>query len=430
MILPSPSSHPAGYITYLAMTLMAQPGLPWSDGYYTYYAIEFMPSLSSNFSNCSATISVIRQDLFPDNGGYDPQQTYLGTGYAPCPDNTTIRTVFSGPAGGASGNAAYITVLVNNQMVLRVSDAQPLSGSPGIALDVNRVYPGQDGLISEVDIGPWDSVNPNPVNPSTIGTTAYQNQVQIQWQPATDDANGTGIYGYSITRNGTTIVSYQPGTTFTDLTVQPAMTYTYAIQAIDFHQNVSTPTSFTVTTPANLVNRTIATPPARIGLRPTGAYWGTGSEQLDTLSGNLNHTLPILKAMGRGGSSVSFRLNYNSQVWRQDSGGTWNLGYDIGYGYGWNLMAGPITPYWSDPYTVDHYIFTDSSGAEYTLGVNTGGIWTSQEGIYLSYNPSTQTLSFPDGTYWIMGCESGGAEADIGTFYPTTIEDTNGNQLS
>ena len=48
------------------------------------------------------------------------------------------------------------------------------------------------------------------------------------------------------------------------------------------------------------MNLTIATPPARIGLRPTGAYWGAGSEQLDMLSGNLNYTLPILQGSGPG----------------------------------------------------------------------------------------------------------------------------------
>ena len=105
-------------------------------------------------------------------------------------------------------------------------------------------------------------------------------------------------------------------------------------------------------------------------------------------------------------------MNYNSQVWRLDSGGTWNLGYDIGYGYGWRLQAGSITPIWSGPYTIDHYVFIDSSGAEYSLNVNTGGIWTSQEGIYLAYDATAQKLRFTDGSFWLMGCESASNEAD------------------
>src|ERR1700730_2696950 len=113
-----------------------------------------------------------------------------------------------------------------------------------------------------------------------------------------------------------------------------------------------------------LPNFAIPTPPARTGIRPTGVYWAAGSEQIDTLSGNLNWTLPLLKAQARSGWGVGFNLNYNSQVWRQDSGGTWNLGIDLGYGYGWRLLAGSVVPYWSDPYTISHYIYTDSSGAD------------------------------------------------------------------
>ena len=36
--------------------------------------------------------------------------------------------------------------------------------------------------------------------------------------------------------------------------------------------------------------------------------------------------------MGRGSSSVTFALSYNSQMWRQDSGGIWLLGEDVGLG--------------------------------------------------------------------------------------------------
>ena len=227
--LRSPANFPTGYIQYLAATHTGNVGSANTDGVYSYYSVEFLPNPGSTPSNCTGVVSVRRQDMLSDNvGGWFPSQTGLGGAQTACPDNTTIRTIYSGPPGGAAGNTIYITVLVNNQLVLRVSDANPLSGGvPGVAIDLNHVNPGINGLLPEVDLGPWDSINPNPVNPSTIGTTAYQNQVQIQWQPATDNANGSGIYGYSITRNGSPIVSYQPGTTFTDLTVQPAMTYTY-----------------------------------------------------------------------------------------------------------------------------------------------------------------------------------------------------------
>src|SRR5439155_6414531 len=119
--------------------------------------------------------------------------------------------------------------------------------------------------------------------------------------------------------------------------------------AFDLHYNASAPTTVSALTPPNPAvdtppitgaSRPMSNPPARIGVHPTGTYWGTGGEQIDMLSGNLNFTLPLLKAQGRGDWSVNLALNYNSQIWRQDTGGTWNLGMDVGYGFGWRLIAG------------------------------------------------------------------------------------------
>ena len=147
------------------------------------------------------------------------------------------------------------------------------------------------------------------------------------------------------------------------------------------------------------------------------------------LSGNLSYSLPLLKAQGRNGWGVPFALSYNSENWRKDPGGTWNLGRDVGFGYGWKLLAGSITPYWSDYFNIDHYTFTDSTGAEYQLINNTGGIWTSAESIYLSFDSNADILHFPDGSFWTMGAVSAGTEQDAGTYYPTVMEDTNGNQV-
>src|SRR5271170_6831057 len=136
--------------------------------------------------------------------------------------------------------------------------------------------------------------------------------------------------------------------------------------------------------------------------------------------------------MSRGGGGVTFSLNYNSQMWRQDSGGTWLLGEDVGYGLGWKLQAGSLTPYWTGLWdTVDHYLFTDSTGAEYKLyDPNQTGVWTSQESVYVSYVAATSTLYFKDGSSWYFGCASGGQEADLGTMYPTQMEDSNGNYIT
>jgi hypothetical protein len=69
-------------------------------------------------------------------------------------------------------------------------------------------------------------------------------------------------------------------------------------------------------------------------------------------------------------------LNYNSQMWRNISGGAWLAGEDTGYGMGWKLQAGSLTPVWAGPTVIDHYIFTDATGARYNFSINTNNVWT------------------------------------------------------
>ncbi len=204
-------------------------------------------------------------------------------------------------------------------------------------------------------------------------------------------------------------------------------TYSYTVYALDFHQNYSAATTFSVTTPP-----TGAIDPRRTGTYTTGSYWGGDGEQIDTLSGNLSFSIPLLAAQGRTGWAVPLGLVYNSQNWRQDNGVNWNLGYDVGFGYGWQMLIGSVTPYypnwWSGP---DHFVYTDSTGAQYFLNVNNGGVWSSKQSVYvwLDTTVSPNKLHFKDGTFWVMGSTSGGTEADAGTMYPTIIEDVSGNQV-
>ena len=44
-------------------------------------------------------------------------------------------------------------------------------------------------------------------------------------------------------------------------------------------------------------------------------------------------------------------------------------------------------------------IFTDATGAEYRLDqVGTSALYTSKEGVYLTYDSGGETLYFPDGS--------------------------------
>ena len=44
--------------------------------------------------------------------------------------------------------------------------------------------------------------------------------------------------------------------------------------------------------------------PREVGVRTTGTYWGSGGEQIDMRSGNLNFTVPLIKAMSRTGGGL------------------------------------------------------------------------------------------------------------------------------
>jgi hypothetical protein len=211
---------------------------------------------------------------------------------------------------------------------------------------------------------------------------------------------------------------------FRDTTTSASTTYTYTIYAYDYHWNESASAgSFTVTTPANgFID------PNRIGVKPVGSYWGGTGENIDVRSMNLNFSVPLLTARTRG-MSASLGLVYNSENWLQAPSGTWNLGADAGYGYGWTMQFGSILPVYSGFSTIAYYQFTDGTGATYNLDQNTGNVWISTGGIYASYDANAGLLHFKDGSFWAFGCISAGTEADAGTMYPTTMEDSNGNQI-
>lgn len=386
------------YVQYLHASPDALSG-PGATG--TYYAVEFQnPSFSGG--GCMGTLA-----LYKRSAGV---VTLLGSTPAACWSGMKIRTVY---------NANAFTVLHGDTPYFSVNDGTISTGQPGVG-----AYGTPAGnTISLVDLGPHDGNAPAPVAGQSIGSSSFPNRVDLQWQGVVDDPNGSGLFGYVLAKNGVynQILS---ANILSDEAVSPSSTYTYTLYSIDRHWNVSGGTTITITTPPEG-----SVDPRRNGTKPLGTYWGAGGEQVDVLSGNLNYSLPLLKAHGRGGWNVPFALTYNSQLWRHDDGGTWKLGQDVGYGFGWKLLAGSVTPFWESYYTINHYIYTDSSGAEYRLDVNDGGVWRSTEGIYARYDTNTQRLYFRDGTFWVMGAVSAGAEQDTGTRYPTLLQDTNGNQV-
>jgi len=327
----------------------------------------------------------------------------------PLHDGSLVRAVAKGGTLLFSVDGLYTGYVTD-------SDFAAGGGQPGIG---GRQMPAGNA-ISLVQLGPLDSTAPAAVDSTTVGVTAFPTCVEIQWQGAADnpvDHNGIGIWYYGLMRGNDLIAVVYPAAA-EDCTVAASTSYTYTIVPVDLHNNAGPGTAFTVTTP-----QAGAIDPRRIGVNALGNYWGGMGEQIDTRSGNLNFSLPLLKAQGRGGWSVPFVLSYNSQLWRHDSGGTWNMGKDVGFGYGWRLLAGSITPVMYGYFGIDHYLFTDSTSAEYRLDSYTYNaatnsyIWTSKQGVYVSYDATNQILYFPDGSFWIMGCTSTGNEDDAGSLY-------------
>ena len=375
---------------YLHATPDAFPG---GIGNGNYDVISFIPSYANG--GCTLTVSA---------PGSMTQ--------APCGTRTNLRVVYSNQ---------FIVVYIDGVKYIETSATGRYGGAPAVSGSLNAIY--------SLFLGPLDTVP--PVAP-VVTYAAFPLSVSLQWPAVQDDPNGIGVWAYKIYRDGTYIgTAYGPS--YTDTTVRPGTTYSYKVAAVDYHQNSASSSPIALTTPSDVrpINPQVpAVDPRRVGVRRMGSYWGASGENVDLLSGNLNFTLPLLHAMGRGGWGVDFALSYNSQLWRQDSGGTWKLGGDVGYGYGWQLMAGSVTPYWADYWTFDHYQFTDSTGAQYRLDVNNNGIWTSHEGIYVEYDAAAKRLYFPDGSFWYMGATSSALEPDGGTLYPTLMQDTSGSRIT
>jgi len=368
----------------------------------TYYVYVLTPTF--NGTACSATLAASKS--------ISGTITSLGSTSVPCHNGMVIRAVRT--------SHSQICLYIDGAPYSNITDSSISSGMPGIG--VQNTASGN--AISSVSFYPVDTVAPTAVNAQNVGTSVFPTRVDIQWQGVTDDANGSGLAYYAIYR-GATFLANVNKPEFSDETTVASTAYTYNIKPTDYHQNQAT-TSINITTPP-----ASAIDPRRVGVRPTGSYWGGAGEQVDTLSGNLNYSTQLFKALGRGGTGVGVTLSYNSQLWRQDPGGTWKLDDDVGYGLGWRLQVGALVPFYKGYLQLDHFTFIDSTGAEYRLDQNNNGIWTSLQSAYITYD-STVTpgiLHFNDGSFWTMGATSAGTEQDAGTMYPTVIEDSNGNQV-
>jgi hypothetical protein len=253
----------------------------------TYYSVEVQnPTFSGGL--CSATLAV--------NKVVNSVVTTLSSSLIPCFNGMQIRSTVEQSS----------TIIVRygdvNEVNFWVTDSSsPLTtGAMGVG---GRSMPSGNS-IAQVDLFPLDRIAPSPVIQGTIAATSFASEVDAQWQGAVDDPNGVGVGSYEILRNGV-FYRYVDEPDFADQAVSPSTTYTYTIYALDYALNMSTATTVTVTTPsiANGYN------PRRVGVRSTGSYWGAGGENIDMLTGNLNFSVPLFSAQGRGRLQCSLRID-------------------------------------------------------------------------------------------------------------------------
>jgi RHS repeat-associated protein len=403
LMLPSGGGS---YVLYLRASADARLSNSTSTGTFLAFEVVVEPNLVNGA--CVATLKGWRRV-----GG---QLSPMTTNAMPCYSGMEVRAV----AMPANQVALFLDGIYYGYWV----DHQVVSGSPGIG----GFGMGAGNSISRVDIGAMDGIAPSAVPAASIATAVFANRVEFQWPGVQDDANGTGLFGYHLFRNGNHL-GLRQSPEMVDESAQPGTSYLYQVQAVDFHGNFSGLTDVPVTTPA-----TGNVDPRRTGVRPLGTYWGGLGEQIDLQSGNVNFSMPLFKAQARGGWGVTFALSYNSQNWRRDTAGTartWNHGRDVGYGYGWKFLAGSMAPVFNGYDTVGFYRFTDSTGAEYRFFETSfgSGEWLAKDGLFLTYKSAEKKLYFPDGSWWYFGAIAGGTEMDTGTMYPTLFQDRNGNQI-
>ncbi len=85
-------------------------------------------------------------------------------------------------------------------------------------------------------------------------TSVFPTSVDLQWQGVLDNTNGIGLWDYQIFRKDSAHPSFawigsSVTPDFTDPTVSAGVSYTYSLNAYDYHWNASS-VQITVVTPA------------------------------------------------------------------------------------------------------------------------------------------------------------------------------------
>lgn len=86
---------------------------------------------------------------------------------------------------------------------------------------------------------------------------------------------------------------------------------------------------------------------------------------------------------------------------------TGKLGGDLGYGFGWHLQAGSVTPHFSDWWNVHHCMYPDATGPQYRMGQLRAGTLIHELGhVFANYFGTSSTAIGDDSASEDLGRQS------------------------
>jgi chitinase len=271
--------------------------------------------------------------------GYEGKYTIVNGS----PSSLTWRVEFDLPTGATissfwdaqvvkTGNHVVATGTWNGTLAVGGSTSFGWIGAPGGVSPTNCLLNGAScSAGGTVDTTP-------PTTPGTLSSPSKTTtSINLSWGASTD-SGGSGLAGYNVYRNGSSVPTGQTtGTTFTDTGLTPNTTYTYTVRARDGAGNLSNP--------SNQISVTTNAPPVGGATRKVAyfAQWGVYArnykvKNIDT-SGSANRLTHINYAfgnvneqgrcfmanqLGQGDAWADYQMKYTAADSVNGTADTWN----------------------------------------------------------------------------------------------------------
>jgi len=197
-------------------------------------------------------------------------------------------------------------------MEFHIAATATAAGQPGLG-----AYGVPSGnAISLVQLGAIERTPPSAVDSSKLAASVFRTRVELKWAAASDSADGIGLAGYWVYRDGL-YLGRTSNTYLNDETVKPGENHSYTVQSLNGHFNFAPAATISITVPTEKLTPITTTPPAtppavapappsttasefgrpvargvtvgtpqadsgggldprRIGVRALGSYWGGG----------------------------------------------------------------------------------------------------------------------------------------------------------